>query len=129
MGITANSIRVGNYVKYCNSKTTEVRLEGIAPAGCDYVCAFNGVIAPVQSFEGIRLSADWFYSCNFMEYADNDFVIPALPQVVFRLKEQSVGVIVNDVEIKNITFLHELQNLFFILSGNELTVRKEMSYN
>jgi hypothetical protein len=125
MAVQVNSIRVGNYLRLCNSKSTEVKLDGIAPDGKEYVCAYNGLSTPASSLEGINLNSDLLYCCGFMELADNDFVIPTLPQVVFRLKSNSVGIIVNDVEIKNVYFLHELQNIVFVLSGKELTFTKE----
>lgn len=125
MAVQVNSIRVGNYLRFCNSKSTEVKLDGIAPVGKDYMCAYNGASTPASTLEGINLNSDLLYCCGFLELADNDFVIPALPQVVFRLKSNSVGVIVNDVEIKTVYFLHELQNIVFVLSGSELILIKE----
>lgn len=122
MALSANDIRVGNYVRLSNQPSSEVKLESIHYVDTDYVYSFNGISAPKNSFEGILLSLNWFYLSGFMEVSENEFVISELPQAVFRLTDNGTEVIVNDVKIKTIFFLHELQNLVYVLSGRELQI-------
>jgi hypothetical protein len=124
MSLSANEIRVGNYVRLNNQTTSEVKLESIHLVDCDYMYSFKGISAPEKSFDGIYLNESWLFLCGFMQLTDSDFVIPLLPQAVFRLTKNNTDVIVNDVKIKTIYYLHELQNIVFILSGRELNIEK-----
>lgn len=120
MGIQVNSLRVGNYVKLSKTSSVHVKLKSIQWTGTDYTFTFESQVADANWIEGIALTHEWFYYCGFMQLNNNDFVIPSLPHSVFRVKENAVGIIVNDIEVKSIYFLHELQNFVFVLCNEEL---------
>jgi hypothetical protein len=121
MEIRANSLRVGNYLRVANPLIDQVKLSGIQWNGEEYTYSYDKDVSCAR-VEGIPLDRAWFYNCGFLQLNSDDFVIPNLPSSVFRLKENVVSLIVNDLEITEIKYLHELQNIVFVLTGLEIDI-------
>ena len=123
----ANELRIGSYV-LCKGYLTKVILIGeygirAQNSNTDYNCKFRtGDIKPIQLTEDILLK------CGFDEIKDSDYKYR-----VFEIKDWGKIKLVNGIletaeyyfldglnyEIK---YLHQLQNLYFSLTNNELTI-------
>jgi hypothetical protein len=122
MALSANEIRVGNYLRLSGNTSREAPIESIQLSDSGYSFYIGGALRPHQSVEGVTLTASWFYQCGFMEIADNEFVSTLVPHATFLLDGPEIKVILNDVQITKIRYLHELQNLVHALSGVDLRI-------
>lgn len=126
--IKANELRIGNWVSNGNDM---IKILGTGLTYFYYQPVINGV---AQDFECITLekikaeplsdsllikcgfvkSGDWFYKGHFiLGYITDDSH--------FQTEYKMAGV-EGDWKILDITSLHQLQNLYFALTGSELTL-------
>lgn len=127
----ANELRIGNLV-YRTNKLTKEKLTIELTASCILYISANGEISSFI-YEPIPLTEEWLTKFGFKEH---DFEhIGYVPETYHRI-ESKIGYMVIDSqfeftlnyggeysseEIKNV---HQLQNLYFALTGEELTIKK-----
>lgn len=71
--------------------------------------------------EGIEINVNWLESFGFFYIASNgNKSIFFLRGVRVELYDDMASLHVNNAEIRKIKYVHELQNLYFALTGNEL---------
>lgn len=126
--MTANELRIGNYVyfKHCDydiniprkinytKNPNIVGLEGIFQNQIEY----NNII-------GIPLSKELLLKCGFYtsDWDDNTsfrLQISDYYTLVVNLEFDTYEL--GDLDIRKIYYLHELQNLYFVLTGKELKI-------
>jgi len=105
----ANELRIGNYV-YDNLGGV-LKIKGIS------------LDSTLSHIKPIPLTEEWLVKLEFIEHMDkNVFIHPSLRYSdKFKLREDGVIVFVSsEVYISDCKYVHQLQNLYFALSGKEL---------
>lgn len=126
--ITASEIRLGNIVEiYKGTKT-----------GFINKCQVTSIIGSsindydIDDIHEIPLTAEIIIKCGFVKEDDllSDFYILDLGRKFFRIDTKDLSIFyVSDVGMDGIILgadidcLHQLQNLIFILTGNELNIQ------
>jgi hypothetical protein len=117
--IKPNELRIGNLLEYfigedgCQWETT--KLDGWDLYQCEIKNEnFNKV------HRGITLAEDWLIKLGF--YTDS----PYLTHYIFGLKynRHTKFFVYGDITFDQIKYVHQLQNLHFALTGEELTVHE-----
>ena len=115
MAIQANEIRIGNYVN-------DVCFGSISKF--DSFKDLCDVELNPEEFEPIPLTEEWLLKFGFA-FQDDSFSIRNLFIVFFEgkiecyFKDWAVGHL---VKLRNLQYVHQLQNLNFALTGYELTI-------
>ena len=132
--INASELRLGNYILFkCNGK--------ISMIPCDFMHFEQLHKGDASSFYPVMLKPELLQKCGFIENKD----YPLLPQarefkqvlpVIGNNSNELYGYVKNNGEcfvratvngnVASINFfhLHQVQNLFFFLTGNELEIKK-----
>jgi hypothetical protein len=112
----ASELRIGNIMNAPEHETL------ISPRGLFYVdigaltSISNG---NVYTFEAVPLTEEWLVKFGFLRSPENDCVFANGVQAVFFDKTDSF------CELKGAypKYVHQLQNLYFALTGEELTLK------
>lgn len=133
-----NEIRVGNVVKYYAKEEPIIILDistGKKKKWFDgYVRCRNDSKIAIVCLKGIPLSKEWFKKLGFIEYENeydttyeieikDGYKLESVKSLTFLLRE--VNNVTGDQLFflpHNIDYVHQLQNLYFSLSGKELTL-------
>ena len=110
----ATELRIGNFVKF---QGEIIEIDGIDKFNIHWG---NGNFAPITIngfFQPIRLTEEWLekYKTKINTYFDNDgegMMIISNPYYVLKL------------QYIKLEYLHTLQNLYFALTGEELTIKE-----
>jgi hypothetical protein len=121
--IKAKELRLHNKVYYNNivSTVTKVEAEWIGldisePAG-------NKGSIPASVLDGIPLSPEILEKCGFDKLEEGVFECSKIRIRFFISAGVKVYSFAHDEFISNAPFVHQLQNLYFALTGEELTVQ------
>ena len=116
----AKELMVGNYVSYCNGGNFKVI--GISEFGLDVENDIETTYMEYDQFEPIKLTDEiigtitpnlfgWFCEGSYILVKDEDFGYCLKVRNASNTKE---------IEFGYFKFLHQLQNVYYILSGKEL---------
>lgn len=120
----ATELRIGNYYQYAgNNGIIYAQVQEIKHNQFGLLGDFDGV--NFEICKPIQLTEDWLFKFGF-EKIYNDFnwyikgnycfsFLKELDLIVFKIKFQTV-------DICTIKYVHEAQNLYFALTGEELTL-------
>ena len=118
----ATELRIGNYISYRTEKTTLV-----SSLGSDFetVNTYNGLLCgsdDLDEYIPILLTKEWLIKFGF--YQDEKNVYMCLNIVLLRLRI-SYGTVTliqsgESIRVPEIIYVHQLQNLYFALTGKEL---------
>jgi hypothetical protein len=125
MGLTTNQLRLGNklYHHYAGVFTVRQILEDRVsvkedngkPGGHEYFL--------MTELEPIRLDEEWLQAFHFNKTENEIWIFDPLKIQTGR----PFAVIIGDsYSCKNIAYVHELQNLYFSLTGKELKTFEDM---
>ena len=118
----ANELRVGNWVE-----KTEIKYSGLKLYHSEI--AINDLIH-ASSLKPIPLTEEWLLKFGFEKMGDK-FSLKNKKAGVFRFVKTSGNIIVGELEhgrnsiSEFITYVHQLQNLYFALTGEELTLKNK----
>lgn len=126
----AKELRIGNYVKYYGNEKA-FKIEQINTIKTEafkkgYVCSEKGYThTDIQCLEPIKLTGDWLikFGLNNEDTEIKDYGIIFIDE---EMKFNITGFespIYGNCFSKQITFVHELQNLYFFLTGYELCTK------
>ena len=121
----ARELRIGNYVYDTKSEVNIINLEALT-----YICK-----EPLNQVKPIPLTEKWLVRFNHTRTYSNKYQI-FVDGMIFQIKLAQLvngkwyitkvintnGVII-EVAITKIEFVHEYQNLYFALTGEELTIQ------
>ena len=131
MSMKANELRIGNYIKlmfnyedYELLQVTSDELVDVDKKRADY--------------EPIPLTEEWLYKFGFkdIEKSDNDYITYTdsnhdyYLQLDVRRRDGKYTILDNsfddlrDFSMVDISYVHQLQNIYFVLTGEELTLNK-----
>jgi len=112
----ANELRIGNYV-YCNFTTNQP--DKIYKINCVDFDIINTKDGNMENYKPIPLTEDILLECGFefdgLFYSKGKFVLGNIDNYYFLCIDRSTP-------FKHFQYIHQLQNLYFALTGNELTV-------
>ena len=132
----AHELRLGNYINALDDYDQAIASQVIALSdGAAYIDEYgnrvlfytlNGEYAPEQcSIEGINITEEWIKKLGFEEdsiiekrFNNGDY------QVYFFKDDDYIYFRQVGSTIAKIKYIHQLQNLYFALTGNELTLNQ-----
>ena len=117
--MTANELRLGNYVlRNGFLKENQETFNKIVVSHND----ITACVVASESFQPIPLTEEWFLKLGFHKYKGdnsdcflNDFETSCNRELFFW----------KGTYIQNIKYVHQLQNIYFALTGEELTFKSE----
>ena len=124
--IKASELRIGNWV-YKDLSIDDIELRQVLPGDIIYVAIEEEGGEDFMSYQPVALTEEWLHKFGFsttqwddfnshrLMVGDNDYTI-----VIYSDGNCEVGDIVT-LKIKSV---HQLQNLYFALSGKELEIKK-----
>jgi hypothetical protein len=106
--IQPNELRIGNWVQHNGNWRYKGKTEpsNIIWGQIDWYSVVEGAM-DLKDIDPIPLTEDLLLKCGFADYSDDGSKRIAL---------------IKDLEIKCPEYLHQLQNLYFALTGEELNV-------
>ena len=114
----AKELRIGNYVNFKFHKDCG-GVKGIEVFVSDLeIILHNGMKS--KYYTPIPLTEEWLVKFGFEENSTSFTNSIAYPCIV-KLKNQSNCIFYNSLQIKHV---HQLQNLYFALTNEELTIKK-----
>lgn len=121
--VDAKELRIGNWVSYLGSNTQINSISIGEP--CGYVSTFKSGIIIQNQIEPISLTEDLLLKCGFEEkqWGDEDDP-PVFYKNGLTISCKTWGkdsFYLNSYDI-DVTFLHQLQNIYYALTGKELEV-------
>ena len=125
--IQAKELRIGNIVNHTDDEDTWIMtIEAVTLDGCHTEC--NGIFDYIEPdlLEPIPLTEEWLVKFGFVESGSN-FIIN--DELVIDLNDNSFGVYENEYETNwnfnvNMSHVHQLQNLYHALTGEELIIKE-----
>jgi hypothetical protein len=133
IGMNANELRIGNLVNF-ESLLGAHNGGAICSISAKHVTFKTGTEIPIEALKPIPLTEEWFLRFGFkllahkyreIKYGENQFMPKKYwSPVSFSL--HSFGCISHFGGIvlpANIQYVHQLQNLYFALTGEELTIK------
>lgn len=131
--IQANELRVGNYVASDHFKDRDVivkvRLIGQEQAIVEHPSGLSEPMLYQGEMRGIKLTEEILLKCGF-NYKDGEYVKGLWKLAADYPKEEVVGygLFIKRLDWtrtneNSITYLHQLQNLFFGITGHELEIK------
>lgn len=123
VGISINELRVGNYVSISNNIV-------IFDSG-DFADAYynhNGISDYMDYIKPIQLTEDWlvkfgFEKPKFCGFYQSDYIVELNDRFV--INDRKDGFFYVDAPNLCIESVHQLQNLYFALTGEELTIKNK----
>lgn len=124
MGLEAKSLRIGNlvtdeFMQNCSFHVTSI--------GKTY-CTYKGVQEFKSTFNKLKpipLTEEWLIKAGFDKYG-TELKLTLIGMLSFIYDERKIIILdsgLNSEGLYHIKFVHQLQNLFFDLSGEELTFK------
>jgi len=117
----ANELRIGNYVEVENYKI--IQLENIHPKGTEK----EGEVYLISMLKPIPLTEEWLLRFGFSPMSESEYTLNTYELYGFQLwnKNGDFSEIVFFARDKSIVIrtVHQLQNLYFVLCGEELTIK------
>ncbi|MCT3917541.1 hypothetical protein HZQ04_15885 [Elizabethkingia anophelis] len=128
----SNELRIGNYVEYAG---VICKVEGYSNEGLET----NGVVAPISAYNPIQLTEEWLIKFGFQNYEAERYTPNQEDSEFFEYRLAS-GISYRDYICKpyhgwviklgdyddslEIMFVHQMQNIYFALNGEELTIKE-----
>ena len=123
--LSINELRIGNYISPLGIGITKV--EGF--------CIWDNIIQSdnfaereLKEFQPIPLTEEWLLKFGFEKYTNNEFSFETKDfEISFLnggLKLLCGEYAENPISLNNQKYVHQLQNLYFALTGTELTLNK-----
>lgn len=116
----ASELRIGNYVKR-KSSNTPLRIENFVMDSVHFNRSKKPYFSKVSNIEPIPLTEDWLLMFGF-DYLDS---LSMYEKNGFGFKKSDINTIHYDYGLcsLSIKYVHQLQNLYFALTGDELELK------
>lgn len=131
----AEELRIGNYVRKvkdiqlsCDEvvKISSINKHGFL--GLDLLKDYSIKSIPIDWIGSIELTEEWLIKMGFEKHeykvSDCDYFTKGF--VVIMVKDNNFKASVSDLQSRYLTsiqYIHQLQNLYFALTGEELTIK------
>jgi hypothetical protein len=125
--IKANELRIGNLVIYSNGSIL-FKVIGISEFGIDIENEVEKTYIEYDEFEPIQLTEEWLLKFGFEKQMMWTYAINIIgnQKLIYYLGEKgwSIGN-KNYSDFSNLKYVHQLQNIYFALTGEELTIKEQ----
>ncbi len=125
----AKDLRIGNLVMYSDDSTV-FTVSGLHEFGMDCFDDIEETYIEYDQFEGITITEEWLLKFGFIKSnldGDNAWLNLRYRYLNFTSDEsvefKKVYLTINKMDII-CSYVHQLQNLYFILTGEELTIKE-----
>ena len=113
----ASELRIGNFVKRIGIVVT-----------CDFMSAANCYSFP-KLYQPIPLTEEWLLKFGFKKvkgWGTYEFYSLHTGYLEFQFDKDGLGISIENqnLMLSHIKYVHQLQNLYFALTGEELTINK-----
>ena len=115
----SNELRIGNYIQVPFGNE-EPWVRSVDSINYDSIMTENGRFCFEDEYDFVPLTEEWLLKFGF-ERTKHGFSI-----VLIEIRGRGTVMFGNDASRRNIgwvRYLHELQNLYFALTGKELTIK------
>lgn len=121
----ASELRIGNLANY---KGEVIKIEGFSKTTFYYIVGdmLFSVINDIDKLEPIQLTGEWLLKLGFEQYYDHENDIHSMKKHFFSFVSPSMISVNNQYlifEENNIKYVHQIQNLYFALTSEELTIK------
>ena len=131
--MNVKELRIGNLISHSSGKTLIVDEIHNVGAMASFLSEKGSVTAGVQFFEPIPITAEWLerlgFSFNRSVAVFDEFQKGNIVYMVWKNGRKDLGLDTNVVSYGNkhikCQFVHQLQNLYYALCGEELTLKTE----
>ncbi len=124
--IKANEFRIGNLVKYKIKDKLEWEVVAVNASDFPFLQLAEKSNSIEVHYNPIRLTNEILENCGFKRPIVNGEAIPFFKKSRYTIFELTPGVFEFTVDsailYKKLEYLHQLQNLYYFLIGEELTV-------
>lgn len=120
-----NNLVMVNYKTDLLSKVTWIQEGSINVIFDRQPDLINGVVCSVNDLIPIPLTEEWLLKAGFLYYKECDLYILEGVEIAGYLQESMSIYIFGSVDSIKIQYIHQLQNLFFSLVGEELVFSTE----
>lgn len=118
----ANELRIGNLVNRLGETTKITAIQTIDVGGIGYVSTLKSGAITTSQIEPIPLTEEILLKCGF-EIFPWGYVIKSSNDFGIRLNLKSFVYEVSGNSAVKVNYLHQLQNLYFSLTGEELKIK------
>ena len=120
--INANELRIGNWVEDFGDGYGKVEaIFGENVGSEDVLTTANTVPQPIETFSPIPLTPDILLACGIERTGNLALNLWwRIGDVYLKNLNDGFEIIINDFSISKLKNLHQLQNLYFALTGTEL---------
>lgn len=125
-GMTASELRIGNKILF-SEEGTEFEVNAIDQEGVNVKCATTTTWIELEYFEGIKVTNEWLIKLGFIKI--KTIVYPlnmaywcksdSKNNTIF-IETGSRGFVLRGNDFVLYEYVHQLQNLYFALTGEEL---------
>jgi hypothetical protein len=120
----AKDLRIGNLVMYSNNSTI-FTVSGLHEFGMDCFDDIEETYIEYDQFEGISLTEEWLLKFGFEFKPTGDEVYEQIWKMEnFEIWEHSEGFCHDFHNGGDLKYVHQFQNLYFALTGEELTIKE-----
>jgi hypothetical protein len=135
--IKANEVRLGNWVLFNDNtdrygKITLIRESGIIHLSCDYIPdgweeRAKGIVTDISDIQSIPLTPEILEKAGFVKYTHQTaWFIPLKADYFIEFIDGKIIFTCDDsfynMDMLNIQYLHQLQNLYYAVTGEELNI-------
>lgn len=124
--IKTESLRIGNWIKLIGSDehhlVGSLQTKMVDNIGTIHLYG-NGVWNREDQVEGIRITSEILDKCGFDLFDDDDFMQTQYRGIFYiRMIEhiRCTEIRIGDMHFGHIAYLHELQNIYYSITGQEL---------
>lgn len=116
--ITPNELRIGNHIIDFHSEAK------ITSIGLEYISTDRGItkIQKIENIKPIPLTEEWLIKFGFKHYLYGyrlkSIVLEQYSSIYYKIRGYAHN--------SNIGYVHQLQNLYFDLTGKELFIKNEV---
>lgn len=114
----ASELRIGNLVKVPTTDGSDVFTQ-IEPS--NYCHEWNSEIS-IESYNPIPLTEEWLVKFGFVKTED---IFKNIYHSIEKFQMENINYFVGITETK-LLYVHQLQNLYFALTGEELTLKEKL---
>jgi hypothetical protein len=119
-------LRIGNLIQWGDESNNIVSIVGLYLGDNEYPAIETNKkeLATIDEFVGVKLTDEWYKKLGFHFY-QGVWYDKTLSNMIFPDgRFFSVGEVGGEWYINTVHFVHELQNLYFAVEGEELIIKK-----